>query len=77
MYKRQAHASYVHSALSRPYILGYHRCQYIDRFTPRRDALKQGLVRADWTPYGELVELVTETNNKVLERFQTMMRAGK
>ncbi|MEM7143835.1 MAG: hypothetical protein AAF591_01790 [Verrucomicrobiota bacterium] len=65
----QAHAQYVNDALSKPYILGYHRCQYIDRFQAHRSLLKQGLIQADGTPYEELVKLVAETNHAVLERF--------
>ncbi|MEM9280493.1 MAG: hypothetical protein AAGA96_01580 [Verrucomicrobiota bacterium] len=73
----QAHARYVNEALSKPYILGYHRCQYIDRFTAHQGVLKQGVVKSDWAPYEELVELITETNHTVLARFatKTLMRA--
>ena len=65
----KAHAEYLNDALSKPYILGYHRCQYIDRFTPWRDVLKQGLIQADGSPYEELVKSVAMTNRAVLERF--------
>ncbi|WP_206678531.1 hypothetical protein [Alienimonas chondri] len=65
----RTHAKYVNDALAKPYILGYHRCQYIDRFQPHRGVLKQGLVRADGTPHGELVNLIAETNRAVLDRF--------
>lgn len=65
----QTHAKYVNDALSKPYILGYHRCQYIDRFQAHQGVLKQGLIQADGNPYEKLVELLTETNRGVLERF--------
>lgn len=65
----RTHAKYVNDALSKPYILGYHRCQYIDRFQAHLGVLKQGLIQADGTPYEELVTLLTETNRAVLERF--------
>ena len=63
------HAKYLNDALAKPYILGYHRCQYIDRFTPHQEVLKQGLIQADGTPYEELVKLLTDTNHAVLKRF--------
>lgn len=65
----KAHAEYINDALSKPYILGYHRCQYIDRFTPWRGVLKQGLIQADGNPYPALVGAITDTNRAVLERF--------
>lgn len=65
----QTHAKYVNDALSKPYILGYHRCQYIDRFQSHLGVLKQGVLKADGNPYEELVELLTKTNKEVLERF--------
>ncbi|MEM9283318.1 MAG: hypothetical protein AAGA96_15965 [Verrucomicrobiota bacterium] len=65
----EAHGKYVNDALSKPYLLGYHRCQYIDRFTPRLGVLKQGLIQADGSPYEELVTLLTETNTALLQRF--------
>jgi len=65
----KAYAQYLDDALSKPYILGYHRCQYIDRFQPHLKVLKQGLLKADATPHEELVKLLTETNNAVLQRF--------
>jgi hypothetical protein len=70
----QAHSQYVNDALSKPYILGYHRCQYIDRFQAHLGVLKQGLVQADGNPHEELVRLLAETNRKVLERFAAAVR---
>ncbi|MEM0895787.1 MAG: hypothetical protein AAGJ79_02795 [Verrucomicrobiota bacterium] len=65
----QTHAQYVNDALSKPYILGYHRCQFIDRFQAHLGVLKQGLIKADGNPHEKLVTLVTETNHEVLECF--------
>lgn len=65
----QTHAKYLNDALSKPYILGYHRCQYIDRFQAHLGVLKQGLIQVDGAPYEDLVKLITETNHMVLERF--------
>ncbi len=70
----QAHSRYLQDALSKPYILGYHRCQFIDRFQAHQGVLKQGLLRGDGNPYEELVELLTETNRAVLERFAAAVR---
>lgn len=67
----QAHARYLNDALSKPYLLGYHRCQYIDRFTPHQGVLKQGLIKADGTPYAALVDSVAETNRAIQKRFAT------
>lgn len=72
----EAHAQYLDDALSKPYILGYHRCQYIDRFQPHLKVLKQGLVKADGNPHEELVSLITETNESVLERFAAETTEG-
>ena len=69
----QTHAKYVNDALSKPYILGYHRCQYIDRFQAHLSVLKQGLIQADGSPYEELVQLLTKTNEEVQERFAAAM----
>lgn len=65
----KTHAKYVNDALSKPYILGYHRCQYVDRFQSHRGVLKQGLIKSDGTPYKELVTLLAETNREILKRF--------
>jgi hypothetical protein len=59
-------------AFAKPYILGYMRCQYIDRFTPRRNAIKFGLIRHDGTPYNDLVKATKEAN---LEAKQTVRQA--
>ena len=67
----QTHANYVNTALSKPYILGYHRCQYIDRYQSHLSVLKQGLIKADGKPYEELVNLLTNTNHAILKRFAT------
>jgi hypothetical protein len=63
------HAKYLNEAVSKPYILGYHRCQYIDRFQSHLGVLKQGLIKYDGSPYDKLVKLVTKTNREVLHRF--------
>ncbi|MBC8872632.1 MAG: hypothetical protein H8E44_24625 [Planctomycetes bacterium] len=53
---------FLREAFARPYILGYMRCQYIDRFSTRRNASKLGLLRDDGTPYQELVDAMRRGN---------------
>jgi len=65
----EAHRQYLEAALAEPYILGYHRCQYVDRFKDRKGVLKQGLLKADGTPYEVLVKTVTENNRMALDAF--------
>ena len=68
------HARYLADAFAKPYILGYHRCQYIDRFKPAQGVLKQGLLRHDGTPYESLVRSVTENNRAALQSFTNSTR---
>ena len=65
----KSHRKYLADALAKPYILGYHRCQYVDRFKDRKGVLKQGLLKSDGTPYETLVKTVTENNKLALETF--------
>lgn len=65
----QAQARYLDKAFSTPYILGYHKCQYIDRYLANQKILKQGLLQVDGKPYEELVDWVQKNNWKVHERF--------
>jgi hypothetical protein len=53
---------FLREAFARPYILGYMRCQYIDRFSARRGASKLGLLRDDGSPYTELVDATRRAN---------------
>ena len=56
---------YVTTALSRPYVVGYHKCQYQDQLSPG-GMLKQGLLRRDERPY-PTVEGIAEANRKALQ----------
>ncbi len=47
---------FIRRAFVEPYIIGYRRCQYIDRFSARRNAIKLGLLRDDGTIYKLLAE---------------------
>ena len=48
----KAHELYLKEGFSTPYLIGYHRCQYIDRLQHKRgkDILKQGLLQSDGKP---------------------------
>ena len=65
----EAYVAYLRDACAKPYILGYHRCQYIDRFAKHPGVLKQGLLRQDDTPYETMVRYVRKANLEVLRRF--------
>ena len=69
----QAYEQYVKAAFSKPYIIGYQRCQYIDRFEKERGILKQGLIREDQTVYKNVVQHITEANKAVIKQFQESM----
>jgi hypothetical protein len=52
----------MREAFACPYVVGYMRCQYIDRFADRRGAIKLGLLRDDGTPYVELAAATTRAS---------------
>lgn len=58
------------AAMAEPTVIGYMRCQYIDRFTAFRGALKQGLVRHDGTPYERLVGATTQAHAEAVKRVR-------
>tara|TARA_Y100000589_G_C26902917_1_gene527010 strand:- start:435 stop:686 length:252 start_codon:yes stop_codon:yes gene_type:complete len=70
----QAYEQYVKAAFSKPYIIGYQRCQYIDRFEKKLGVLKQGLIREDQTVYKNVVQHITGANRAVIKQFQESMR---
>jgi len=63
----QAHNEYFELAFSKPYMIGYHRCQYINRY--KKGKLKQGLIQSNGEPYKGLVENVLKANKKVHSKF--------
>ncbi len=67
----KAHARYLDEGFSTPFLIGYNRCQYIDRYKSERNMLKQGLLQVDGKPYEELVDSVQENNWRIHERFST------
>jgi hypothetical protein len=66
----RAYQEYLKEAFAQPYMLGYHRCHYMDRFSKSNGVLMQGLVCEDSTPYPTLVEGVRRGNRAILETFQ-------
>ena len=65
----RSHARYLDEGFSTPYLIGYSRCQYIDRFISAKNSLKQGLLQVDGRPYAELVDWVRKNNWRTHERF--------
>jgi hypothetical protein len=65
----QAYAQYLKEAFDKPYIIGFQRCQYIDRFEKHLGILKQGMIREDGTSYKTLAEYVTEANRAAVEQL--------
>ena len=65
-----AYDQYLKDAFEKPYILGYQRCQYIDRYAKGAGMLKQGVVREDGTAYKILTQAVRQANLEALERFR-------
>ncbi len=61
---------YVNEAVKAPYVLGYHRCQYVDRYNEKNNLLKQGMIKNDGSPYGDLVNIVAATNQTAKEIFE-------
>jgi hypothetical protein len=60
----QYYQRYVTAALSRPYVIGYNKCQYQDIPTPTM--LKQGMLKSNEEPYS-IVERVSQANALALE----------
>ena len=65
----KAHATYLEGGFATPFIIGYNRCQYIDRYKNRQKLLKQGLLQVDGNPYDELVKSVQKNTWRVHARF--------
>lgn len=66
--------SFMLTAFSRPYIIGYMRCQYINRWSNRRNALKQGLLREDGTPYQKTLDMFRITNRTIVEALSCLVK---
>ncbi len=61
----RAHSKYIAEAFNRPYIVGYHRCHYIDNYLPKDGFVMQGLLREDLTPYAVMLEAIGRTNKEL------------
>ena len=61
---------YVNEAVKAPYVLVYHRCQYVDRYNEKNNLLKQSMIKNDGSPYVELVNVVAATNRTAKELFE-------
>jgi len=62
--------AYKLDAIKKPYIIGYHRCQYISRLVSKGNPqLKQGVLQTDAKPYQEFALELTEGNKRVLKAF--------
>ena len=63
---------YIERLFSSPYIVGYHKCMYMDYVDAQKgNRLKQGIVRQDSTPQGyvpELKPIYDKARNKVYGR---------
>ena len=66
----KAYAIYVKEAVSKPYILGYQRCQYIDVFETHIGVLKQGMLQEDQSPYKTLAAHISQANQMALKLFE-------
>jgi hypothetical protein len=65
----KAYSGYLRDVAQCPNIVGYHRCQYIDRPVPAAQLLKQGLLKTDESPYLEYTRAVRRANFKLLDEF--------
>ena len=58
---------YVVAALSRPYMIGYNKCQYQDQLAQDGVMLKQGILQMDESPYEEIIPGISAGNRRALE----------
>lgn len=66
------YGSYIKDAVKKPYIIGYHRCQYIDRYNHSAKKLKQGMVKEDGEAYEPHASIITSENNEVQKIFKKL-----
>jgi len=66
----EKHSEYLNEVINESYLIGYHRCQYIDRFEPTNNLLKQGMVKENGETYEPHASIITRTNKKVKEIFK-------
>ena len=73
----EMYRNYVAAAVAKPYIIGYHRCQYIDRYNEYPGVLKQGILREDGSAYKVLEAAITTANASALETFADGIKSTK
>ena len=59
--------NYIGRMAAQPYIIGYHRCQYLDYYDPHRGLLKQGLLDRNGEFHQELTNYISRANKEALE----------
>lgn len=70
----QMYRDYLAAATAKPYVIGYHRCQYIDRYNEHPGVLKQGILREDGSAYALLQDAVIEANRAALDQFSKQIQ---
>ncbi len=66
----KATADFLQAAFAKPYLVGYLRCQYIDRPSTFGRGLRQGMVRSDGVPREALVRVYREGFAAVLKQLE-------
>jgi len=61
---------FLREAFAQPFIVGYMRCQYVDRFADRRRAIKLGLVRDDDSPYTDLTAAIARATAAIARQVR-------
>ena len=72
-----ATADFLQSAFRDSYVIGYMRCQYIDRYSERRRASKLGLLQEDGTPHQHLIDATIRANARVKEIVRDSALRGR
>lgn len=63
-------SAYKLEAIRKPYVIGYHRCQYISRLVaPGSPQLKQGVLQTNAVPYPQFAAELAAGNAKLLDFF--------
>lgn len=73
----KATAEFLRRAFSRPYVIGYLRCQYIDRPARFGRGLRQGLVRPDGKPREVLVDAYRDAFFSATEQLKATGPSGE
>ncbi|MEM9480710.1 MAG: hypothetical protein AAGA58_13735 [Verrucomicrobiota bacterium] len=68
----RATQDFLQASFSKPYILGYLRCQYVDRPAGFGRGLRQGLVKTDGTTREKLVEVYRDEFRNALESLSQL-----